>query len=876
MLLSHRFAAWACVLGTSALFASPASGAADPCFTGYIAGDGVRGVDGYVYGSTMWDPDGPGPRTPVLVIVGSFEFAGTAHTNNVASYDPATGEWGSFGSGISTGNLLYAATVLTNGDLIVAGSFSVADGSAANSVARWDTATSSWKQLGNGITGGFVTCLTPLANGGLVAGGNFYTLNNGPAGHIARWDGTSWSNMNGGVTAPSSIEIFSLTTLANGDVIAGGLFTAAGGVPAQNIARWSPAGGGSWSAFGSGADGLVTALAPLPGNAFVAGGSFNTINGNAISGIARFNPAGATWSSFGAGPTGGVSTIRPLANGDMLVGGYFQTSGPISTPHIARWTAATNTWSTIGGGTNNVVRSISVFSNGNFAACGDMTEINGLPGRGVQVWNGSAWINWPGFGATILAITDLPNGDTLAAGYFETAGTGTAHRIARKTGDSWTPIGAGVEGTPYALLALPDSSFIVGGSITLAGNVAVSNIAKCSSTGVWSALGDGIGGDVYALCRLANGDILAGGSFDTPASYVARWNGSTWASLGDGPGGTVNTLVQMPNGDIVAGGEFSIDGGAVGDRIAVWKGTEWLPMGDGFDGDVHALALLKNGDLIAAGAFTHSGAADIAHIARWNGSAWLPLDSGLNDTVRALAVIDSGDLIVGGQFTGNSSLYCVGIMRWTGTEWLQMGFGVRGTVYALAHAPNNSVHIGGTFLGVGAGGFSGGLSSPYYADWTSGDLAVTLQPAPASNCPTGVAAFTFEVSSKSPLTYQWYLNDLPVDPGINPTALDATLVLDHPTIDNAGTYYCIASNDCGTVTSGTADLTLQSCCPADLNLDGLVDDNDFQIFVVAYDILDCADESMPAGCPSDLNRDAVVDDLDFQVFAVAYNELLCP
>jgi hypothetical protein len=55
-----------------------------------------------------------------------------------------------------------------------------------------------------------------------------------------------------------------------------------------------------------------------------------------------------------------------------------------------------------------------------------------------------------------------------------------------------------------------------------------------------------------------------------------------------------------------------------------------------------------------------------------------------------------------------------------------------------------------------------------------------------------------------------------------------------------------------------------------------VDDLDFLIFVVAYDILDCADPSMPAGCPSDLNGDGVVDDLDFQVFVVAYNLLLCP
>jgi len=66
-----------------------------------------------------------------------------------------------------------------------------------------------------------------------------------------------------------------------------------------------------------------------------------------------------------------------------------------------------------------------------------------------------------------------------------------------------------------------------------------------------------------------------------------------------------------------------------------------------------------------------------------------------------------------------------------------------------------------------------------------------------------------------------------------------------------------------------------TACPADLNGDGFVDDSDFPIFVVAYNILDCADAAMPAGCPADFNGDDLVDDADFVVFVVAYNELVC-
>lgn len=84
--------------------------------------------------------------------------------------------------------------------------------------------------------------------------------------------------------------------------------------------------------------------------------------------------------------------------------------------------------------------------------------------------------------------------------------------------------------------------------------------------------------------------------------------------------------------------------------------------------------------------------------------------------------------------------------------------------------------------------------------------------------------------------------------------------------DAAGNLFCVGYNSGQVFRSG---------CVADLNADGLVDDSDFSIFVVAYDLLDCADPTMPSGCGSDLNADGFVDDADFSLFAVAYDALLC-
>lgn len=102
-----------------------------------------------------------------------------------------------------------------------------------------------------------------------------------------------------------------------------------------------------------------------------------------------------------------------------------------------------------------------------------------------------------------------------------------------------------------------------------------------------------------------------------------------------------------------------------------------------------------------------------------------------------------------------------------------------------------------------------------------------------------------------------------------------------------GLSYVIASNAAlggRTVSVSNADgsanaplLTVDvASCPGDLNVDGSVDDADFQIFVAAYDVLDCTDPLMAIACPSDLNADGVVDDADFSVFVGAYDALVCP
>jgi len=76
----------------------------------------------------------------------------------------------------------------------------------------------------------------------------------------------------------------------------------------------------------------------------------------------------------------------------------------------------------------------------------------------------------------------------------------------------------------------------------------------------------------------------------------------------------------------------------------------------------------------------------------------------------------------------------------------------------------------------------------------------------------------------------------------------------------------------GSYTHGAGFWWTVGNCPADFNSDGVVDDLDFQIFIVSYNELVIP----PANPICDLNADNLVDDADFVLFVPAYNALVCP
>jgi len=312
----------------------------------------------------------------------------------------------------------------------------------------------NWSVLGSGMEGNsapHVAALSVFDDGlgpALYAGGLFTFAGGVPANQIAKWDGKQWSALGTGLggVAPN---VGALTVFDDGTgpaLYVGGDFTLAGDVPASRIAKWD---GNQWSALGSGMNaGAVDALTVFDdgtGPALYAGGLFMFAGGVLANGIARWD--GAQWSALGSGMGGGarpyVAALTVFDDGmgtALHAGGLFTLAGGVPASRIAKWDGTQ--WSALGGGVNNVVFAPTVFDDG----------------TGPALYVG---------------------------GDFTLAGDVPASRIAKWDGTQWSALGSGIEGGrgPYvaALTVFDDGTgpaLYAGGDFTAAGDVSASRIAR--------------------------------------------------------------------------------------------------------------------------------------------------------------------------------------------------------------------------------------------------------------------------------------------------------------------------------------------------------------------------------------------------------------
>jgi len=418
-------------------------------------------------------------RAGTLIAGGQFAHAGGSPAEGIASWDGAawsalpsrTGRTGA--STIPTAILALAASDTT---LVVGGHFDMTPDVLAVGLARWDG--HGWFAYGGGLSDQYyLAWVSSFADyaGQLVVGGRLAHYQNTllPSADLRTWDGTNMGALEWNVTADVTPEISALAVY-HGDLIAGGTFTAIGGVSASHIARWD---GVAWHAVGDGFDGSVDALYVF-GDDLVAGGTFTSSGKFPAGHIARWD--GVLWTELGGGTDAGVDAITAYG-GQLVAAGLFVEAGGVSARRVARWDGSA--WHALGDGVDNWVRALAVYD-GRLVAAGYFQNAGGLAAAHIAAWNGSAWSPLgDGVDDDVSALAVF-GPDLVAGGAFISAGGIPAPLVARWDGSAWASLGSGLYGSfgpfhPNVLeLHVLDDHLYVGGLFTTAGGKPSYNIAR--------------------------------------------------------------------------------------------------------------------------------------------------------------------------------------------------------------------------------------------------------------------------------------------------------------------------------------------------------------------------------------------------------------
>jgi uncharacterized delta-60 repeat protein len=351
-----------------------------------------------------------------------------------------------------------------------------------------------------------------------------------------------------GPTANSTI--LALALQPNGQVLAGGIFTAFRGASRNEVARLNP--DGSLDSFDpglalsgyNGASPAVNALALQTNGQVIVAGIFNVLNQQQGGGVLRLNPDGSLDSTFDVGTgvvddgdsVGQADVAAVLPNGQILVGGAFQSFNGVPVAGLVRL---------------NPDGSVDTTFNA-----------------------GGAGITANSYGEDVKTIVVLPGGQILIGGHFSAYNGLSANCVARLNADGTLDpafnVGIGADVAVYALAVQANGQILAGGGFNDFDNVTIDS----------------------HLVRL-NTD----GSLDT--SYSP--NLDLFIS-------EIDCILVQPDGKAVIGGEFLVEGGlvnspAVGIARVFADGTQDTAFNAGAGSNYYqalALVLQPNGELLTA------------------------------------------------------------------------------------------------------------------------------------------------------------------------------------------------------------------------------------------------------------------------------------
>ncbi|MBX3725117.1 MAG: hypothetical protein KF823_04290 [Xanthomonadales bacterium] len=532
----------------------------------------------------------------LLFVGGAFSAAGGMPAARLARWNGSV--WSAVGSSAGLPSISGSASVYTlhivGSDLWVGGRFAIdAGGQPAHALARWNSTTDTWTPLWGTEMPVLLTTVHDLAQVGstIYVAGLFYSQTDTARRAVVGWNNGQWLAMHSGEISGVG---YSLLPVGN-QLLFGGRFNRIDGLVVTNLARWD---GLSWHAVsqssGLGLGAPVYSLVLHQGE-LIASGVFTSAGGTFARGVARRTADG--WQAMDQGLPGWVVDL--VSHGGQL---FAAVSEYDVAPRVMRWNGST--WQQLGGlfepdhaGQADLV--VLASHGGSLYAGGSFDRVGAVAANNIARWNGSGWeplldIGGNGVGGSVWALRPAPDG-LLVGGAFTTAGGLPAQRVARWSGSNWFTYGEGFNGAVRDL-AVHQGTVYAAGSFSASGSTQARGIAVWTGS-AWAELGGGLTSPTFDgtgtlsstghVLRSGIDGLWVGGSFvdagAVRANRLALWTGSGWQAVGQGAargvqtsGGSSANVVAMlvEDGRLHVGGAFARAGDQGAWNYAVFQFAE--------------------------------------------------------------------------------------------------------------------------------------------------------------------------------------------------------------------------------------------------------------------------------------------------------------
>ncbi len=718
-----------------------------------------------------------------------------------------------FETGAAFDASVMAVAVQPDGKVVVGGYFTNLGGTARNRIARLNangTLDASFG-LGTGFDG-TVQALRLQPDGRLLAGGSFGTYNGTSCGRLARLnsDGTLDGTFAVG-TGFGGWPVYSLGLQADGRVVVGGQLDSYQGTACRNVVRLHP--NGSYDATfstGTGFNGTVQSVAVRADGTVVAGGSFETANGLARTGLVLLGSDGAVVPEFAPAvrQNATVFAALPTRDGKWIIGGSFTHVDGVARGRLARLNADGSLDSSYNTGTGfrsywgTGVYALAAQGDGKLVVGGNFYGFGPDNCTHLVRLNPDGSLDASFRGSNLLngSVNDLgvqADGMIVIGGDFTSLGGASRNHLARLNTDGsldptfnvGTGFSAGSNWCSVLRLALtPDRQTVVTGEFTTYNGVARNRVARINGDGSLDAAFDaGTGPDqaVIGLSVTSEGKSYLGGDFSTVNGLsrprVARLDAAgvvdTGFAVGTGFSSTVFGFLPQTDGKVLVGGWFGSYGGAAVRGLARLDSQGGLDTT--FNPNVPQMTNLPLGSLLRFddGGSLLVGGGRPAYVYMTGAPAlqrYRPVFAAAIVTAPTTQTANPGEAVT----------FTVGA---TGTDltyqWFKDGVAIAGatgptltlTNVQLADVANYTVTVANTIGAV--------TSSPVTIIGPHAAPTITQQPEVRTVRSGDTTTFSVGATGVGPLTYRWSHAGITI-----PGATGPTLTVANVTVANRGRY----------------------------------------------------------------------------------------